>query len=98
MSQDCFEIHFDEKRGHLELACEPDAFAIYREVVRGQLKDMPQVPLDKVVEINIVDSAAYVTRRANLHTMGSLVMGLFIVIVLVLAAVGAWAVISKFFA
>ena len=53
MSQDGIEIHFDEKRGYLELACEPDAFAAYREVARDHLKDFPQVALEKVIELKL---------------------------------------------
>jgi hypothetical protein len=54
MSQDGVEIHFDQKRGYLELACEPDAFAPYREIAREQLKEFPDISIDKVMEINIV--------------------------------------------
>lgn len=60
---DGIEIHFDEKRGYLDLACEPDAFAQYREVARNQLSDFPDIPIDKVLEINIVDTEKYVARR-----------------------------------
>ena len=60
---DGIEIHFDEKRGYLELACEPDAFAPYREFARTQLVDIPDVSLDKVIEIHIVDTATFVARR-----------------------------------
>jgi hypothetical protein len=60
---DGIEIHFDETRGYLELACEPDAFSQYRELARAQLVDIPDISFDKVIEINVVDTATFVARR-----------------------------------
>ena len=42
--RDGIEIHFDEKNGYLELACEPDAFAPYREIAKRQLAEIPGLP------------------------------------------------------
>jgi hypothetical protein len=98
MIQDGIEIHFDEKRGYLELGCEPDAFAAYREVAREHLKDSPEIPIAKVMEIRIVDTATFVAKR---ETRGHWVVGVLFVVVLltilVLAVVGATTVIGKFF-
>jgi len=99
MSQDGIEIHFDEKRGYLELACEPDAFAAYREVARDHLKDFPEVALEKVIELNIVDTATFVARRdAPKRRIGGLIFGLVVAVVLALAVLGAYALIAKILA
>jgi hypothetical protein len=87
---DGIEIHFDEKRGYLELACEPDAFAPYREIARNQLVDNPEILIDKVLEINIVDTAMFVARRdAPRRRFWDVVVTVAIIAVLCLAAVGA---------
>lgn len=97
MSQEGIEIHFDEKRGYLELACEPNAFAPYREIARKHLKDFPDIPIDKVIEMNIVDTATFVARRdAPKRRIGDLVLGIFIGIILILAIAGACALFAKF--
>ena len=99
MSQDGIEIHFDEKRGYLQLACEPHAFAAYREVARDHLKDLPEIPLDKVIEMNIVNTATFVARRdAPKRCVRGLIFGFLVVLVLALAIVGACALIAKIFA
>ena len=96
MSEDGIEIHFDEKRGYLEIACEPDAFAGYRDLARNHLKDFPEITLEKVMEINIVDTATFVARRnAPKHRIGGLIFGVVVAVVLALAAFGAYAVITK---
>jgi hypothetical protein len=93
---DGIEIHFDEKRGYLELACEPDAFAPYREIARDQLKDFPDIALEKVIEINIVDTATLVARRdAPKRRIGEIIVGLLIAAVIALAVIGAFAIIAK---
>ncbi len=96
MSKDGIEIHFDEKRGCLELACEPDAFSSYLELARGHLKDLPEIPIDQVIEINIVDAATFAARWDASHRhLGGMVVGGIVVVVLVLAVIGAWAIIAK---
>jgi hypothetical protein len=99
MTQDGIEIHFDEKRGILELACEPDAFAAYRYVAREQLKDFPEIPLDKVVEMNIVDTATFVARRdAPRNRVLGMMVAILVAAILALALIGAWALIAKLIA
>ncbi len=96
MFNDGIEIHFDEKRGYLELACETDAFSAYREIARDQLKDFPDISLDKVMEINIVDTATFVARRdAPKRRIGGIVVGGLVALVLILAVIGACAIIAK---
>jgi hypothetical protein len=96
MSKDGIEIHFDEKRGYLELACEPEAFSAYREIARDQLKDFPDISLDKVMEINIVDTSTFVARRdAPKRRIGGIAIGGVVVLILVLAVIGACAIIAK---
>jgi hypothetical protein len=97
MSQEGIEIHFDEKRGYLQLACEPDAFAPYREIAREQLKDFPDIPIDKVIEMNIVDTAIFVSRReAPKNRFWDFILIIFVIVVLSLAIFGAYALITKF--
>ncbi len=96
MSQDGIEIHFDERRGYLELACERDAFAAYRNVAREHLKDFPDIPIDKVIELNIVDTATFVARRDTpKNKFGGLIFGVVVAVILVLAVIGACALIAK---
>jgi hypothetical protein len=86
---DGIEIHFDETRGYLALGCEPDAFAKYRAIAREQLKDFPEIPVDKVIEINLVDTATFVARRdAPRKRIGDLIICGVIIIVVCLAAYG----------
>ena len=93
---DGIEIHFDEKRGYLELACEPDAFAPYRELARKQLVDIPDVSLDKLIEINIVDTATFVARRdVPRRRLWDWAIGGFVVLVLVFAVIGVIAVARR---
>jgi hypothetical protein len=99
MPKDGIEIHFDEKRGYLELACEPDAFASYRDLARNHLKDLPEIPIDKVIEMNIVDTATFVARRdAPRRRVGGLFVGVAVVVILALALVGVYALVKRFFA
>ena len=99
MPKDGIEIHFDEKRGYLELACEPDAFSSYREVARDHLNDLPEIPVDRVMELNIVDTATFVARRgAPKQRIWGWIVGLVIAVILALAVVGACALIAKYVA
>jgi hypothetical protein len=43
MSEEGIEIHYDAKRRMLELACESDAFAAFRDPARKQLCDLPEI-------------------------------------------------------
>lgn len=96
MAQDGIEIHFDEKHGYLQLACEPDAFATYRSVAREHLKDFADIPIDKVVEMNIVDATNFVARRdAPKRRIGGFLFGITVVAILALAVIGAYALIAK---
>jgi hypothetical protein len=61
--QEGIEIHFDKNRGVLELACEPDAFTPFLELVRSQLSDFPEITQAKIVEIYISDTTTIVARR-----------------------------------
>jgi hypothetical protein len=98
MPKDGIEIHFDEQRGYLELACEPDAFASYRDLARDQLKDLPEIPINEVIEMNIIDMATFVARReAPKRRIGGLAIAVAVVIILPLALIGAYAVIKRFF-
>jgi hypothetical protein len=96
MSHDGIEIHFDEKRGHLELGCERDAFASYRDLAREHLNGIPDIPIDKVVEISIVDTATFVARReAPKRRLWDIAFAVFVVALLILAVVGAYAIIAR---
>ena len=63
MQHEGIEIHFDDKHGLLELACEPDAFASFRELSRTMLVDFAEIQFDKVVEITIIDSHTAIAKR-----------------------------------
>jgi hypothetical protein len=63
MTDESIEIHFDERRGHLELACGADAFKSFRNFAENELKDFPDIEFDKVSTIEILDTAAFVARR-----------------------------------
>ncbi len=96
MPKDGIEIHFDEKRGYLELACEPVAFASYRELARNHLRDFPEIQIDRVIEMNIVDTATFVARRhAPRRRISGTIAGILVALVLVLAAIGACTIIAK---
>lgn len=94
-AQDGIEIHFDEEHGHLRLACEPDAFSDYCKVVREHLKDFPEISIDQVIELNIIDSARLVARRgATKRVLFDYLFGAGIIAVLLLAMYGAFALIK----
>ena len=57
------EIHFDDNRRVLELACEPDSFRSYLDLARRDLESFPEIDVDKVVELYITDTATFVSRR-----------------------------------
>jgi hypothetical protein len=96
MPEDGIEIHFDEKRGCLELACEPDAFRRYLEVARDQLRDVQEIPMERVIELNIVDAATHVTQsRAPKQRAADWIIGSVLFVVVALAIVGAVALITK---
>lgn len=96
MAQDGIEIHFDEKHGYLQLACEPDAFAAYRSVALEHLKGFPDIPIDRVIEMNIVDTTTFVARRdAPKRRIGGLFFGIVVVVILALAVIGAYALVTK---
>lgn len=96
MSEDGIEIHFDEKSGCLELACEPDAFAAYRNVAREHLKGFPDIPLEKVIEINVVDATSFTAHRnAPKRGMGGVLFGIVVAVILALALFGAYALLAK---
>ena len=93
---DGIEIHFDEKRGYLQLACEPDAFVAYRDVARKQLVDFPHIAIEKVLELSVTDIATFVARRDSpRRRFVNVIIGLVAVVILALAAVGAVALVSK---
>ena len=91
------EIHYDDKRQYLELACEPDAFAAYREVARQHLSDFPEIDIDRVVEFNIMDTATVVRRReAPRRRVWDIVFDFLLVLVLTLAVIGAISLVARF--
>ena len=90
---DGIEIHFDEKRGYLKLACEPGAFEPYRDLAKSQLTDLPEIAIDRVVEINIFNTAAIVARReAPRNKVIGYTFTFVIVAVLTLAVIGLFSI------
>ena len=95
---DGIEIHYDEKRSYLSLACEPDAFAPYREIARSQLEDFGEIPIDDVRELQVLDVEAHVAWRDRPRKqVFDWVFGLIIISILGLAVIGALSLISKLF-
>mgnify|MGYP006908280641 FL=1 len=94
---DGIEIHHDEKRGYLELACEPDAFEEYRQVVRRHMSDFSDFDVDNVIELHISDTARLLARRRapGSRRLG-VVVGSAIIVILGLAMVGALTVFKWF--
>src|SRR5262245_54765093 len=87
--QDGIEIHFDDKRGHLDLACEPDAFAAYLDLAKDHLEGIPEIDFNLVKEINITNTAVFVAERESLASKlvcGAIIACIFFV--LLLAAIG----------
>lgn len=96
MVKDGIEIHYDEKRGYVQLACEPDAFAAYREIAREHLKDFSEIPIDHVIEMNIIDTTTFVSRRdVPKRRIRDLIFGAILVLILALAVIGARAVVVQ---
>lgn len=93
-ARDGFEIHYDEKLGRLDLACEPEAFAPYQELARSNLHEFPEILLDKVTEICITDVKRRSERKVGV--LDSIMAYSFIVVfflVLVLAFIGACSIL-----
>lgn len=57
------EIHWDERSGYLSLACGEDAFERFRQVVKQELKCLPEISVDQVVTVEISDTRKIVARR-----------------------------------
>jgi hypothetical protein len=88
------EIHYNNKRQYLELACEPNAFALYRKIAKDHLSDFPEINVDEVIELNIVDMASFVANRdvPMKRFWETIVIGVMF-LVLALAVIGAVAII-----
>ncbi len=68
-------------------------------ILREQLKDLPEIPVDRVMELNIVDTATFVARRdPPKQRIWSCLVGLVVAIILALAAIGACALIENYVA
>lgn len=92
------EIHFDEKWGCLELACEPEAFAPYLDIAREQLMHFPEIDMEKVIELNVIDTESYVARRdAPRKMFGETLIAAMIGGVVVLALIGFLSLVSWLF-
>jgi hypothetical protein len=50
-SRDGIEIHWDDRSCYLSLACEPDAFERFRSLAKEQLKDLPELPVERAETI-----------------------------------------------
>ena len=89
--QDGIEVHFDEKRGRLELACEPDSFALFRDLAAKELRGLDNINFGKVQEIEILDVDTCVARReaprSRLLLIGFVTIGLGIVATFLVGAV-----------
>jgi hypothetical protein len=96
LPQDGIEIHFDDKRGFLELACEPDAFRQYLDLARRDMEPFPEIDVGRVIELHITDTATFVARRdAPRRRLWDVVFGVSIMGMVVLAAFGGYVLITR---
>lgn len=92
------EIHFDDKRGVLNLSCEPDAFRPYLDLARRDMEAFPEIDMDRVIELNITDTATFVARRDTpRRQFWDIVFGVSIMATIVLAVFGAYVLITRLF-
>ena len=76
------EIHWDERRGHLSLACDREAFEKFRRFVQDELRDFPEIAMESLEAIEISDTNKTVVRREsprNYVLSALLIAGFFIV-------------------
>jgi hypothetical protein len=86
---DGIEVHFHDERGYLELACEPDAFAAYVALAKDHLDGVPDIDFNRVKEINIADTAAFVAERESVASkLFWAAVAVCFVIVMFLAVIG----------
>jgi hypothetical protein len=92
------EIHFDDKRGVLELACEPDAFRPYLDLVRKDMEPFSEINVDQVIELHITDTAKFVARReAPRQQLWDSMLGISFVVTIGFALFGAYSLIKILF-
>ena len=65
---DGFKVHYDQKRGRLEIACDTGSYKRFRDLVSHQFTDIPEINFDNVVEIEILDSAKFVARGDTMRS------------------------------
>lgn len=80
--RDGIEIHCDEKRGWISLACEPDAFKDFHDYVRSQLRDLPEIDLNQIDTIEVTNTAHSAAKR-ELPSRRAIDVAIFLVLVLV---------------
>jgi len=96
MLQDGIEIHFDKKRCHLELSCEPDAFTAYRNLVENDLKNFPEIPFENVIEIRITNTAAVIKRGTSTQKwVINLALCFIVIFTLAFAFIGVYTIFTR---
>ena len=78
------EIFYHPLDGRLSLACERDVFERFRALTREELRDLPEIPVDAAVYLEITDTERHVARiepaQAYLKTV-LVIAALFVVLV-----------------
>ena len=90
------EVHYNEEQRQLDLACAPDDFAAYRDVVRKQLAGWSEIDVDAIVEVNVVNTEGYAARRdAPRARIWQVLFGAVVLLVVGLAIVGAVSLMTR---
>jgi hypothetical protein len=85
---DSFEVHYDEKRGHLELACAPKSYRRFRDFVSEELADFKEINLDRVREIEILDAHSITGQSpSNLQNAGCIALAIILCAILLIGGI-----------
>lgn len=88
-NDDSFEIHYDEKRGRLELACTPQSYNKFRNFVSKELADFGEIDLDRVREIEILDAHSITAGAPSpLRSAGCIAVVIVVIVVCTLVVIG----------
>jgi hypothetical protein len=92
------DVHFDLEEGYLSFECRPEAFAKIKQIVAGELEDIPDLQLDKIDRFEISNAEQFTrppepTRLVDHLTCAvtiTLFLFLFAAMVIGLGVIVAW--------
>jgi hypothetical protein len=61
--RDGIEIEYDAVDQRLYLFCEPDAFARFQNIARESVRDLPEIPVDDAIALEITHGEKFVAKR-----------------------------------